>query len=487
MTGLLDTTAGPAGGLGPGGDVVDLDGAVEDGEGLVLLVNPSSGDPARDPRSLLLLGGDEPSQERPPLRVESGHGLHGATELELGALVLRDVQEHPVRVRWVPGLVSHHAGLVSDPDDSAVPSHEPVLVLEGLAGRVMRRVGGERALPVLLVEELDPELRAPLDLPGAVPEDPLDLGADVDRTEPGWAVRVGPVDVRDRGDLLDECLIAELRVPQVPIRTFPSDRRADHGADRGEQGEIVSRPSTGVVGALEREEPPRLIAADDRHDHRAGTAAPLEDILRSHTVTFDTPDGAVITGELYGSGKTAVIFSVMGNCKPGWREFAWLTAAQGLMALTYPWRGCRASGFADEDELQKFVEDARGAITFVREQGAEKIILVGASLGGLASAKLAIESGASGIVIVASPPRIPDWGFEIESSDLNTDIPKLFITAENDPTVPASATRQLHDLAAEPKEWQTYPGYEHGTDIFETESGEAMRQRILQFILGLAS
>jgi alpha-beta hydrolase superfamily lysophospholipase len=217
------------------------------------------------------------------------------------------------------------------------------------------------------------------------------------------------------------------------------------------------------------------------------TAAPLDEVIASQTVSFETPDGATITGELYGSGDTAVVFSVMGNCKPGWREFAQLTAAQGLMALTYPWRGCRDSGSANEKELQKFLDDARGAIQFVRDQGAQKIILTGASLGGVASAKLAIESGASGIIIVASPPAISQWGFEIESADLNTDIPKLFITAEHDPTVPASATRQLHDLAAEPKEWQTYPGYKHGTDLFETESKEAMQQRILEFILRIAS
>jgi pimeloyl-ACP methyl ester carboxylesterase len=217
------------------------------------------------------------------------------------------------------------------------------------------------------------------------------------------------------------------------------------------------------------------------------TAAPLDDIIPFHTVSFETPDGATIGGELYGSGETAVLFSVMGNCKPGWRELAQLTAAQGLMALTYPWRGCRDSGLAEQDELQKFVDDARGAINFLREQGAEKIILAGASLGGLASAKLAAESQASGIIIVASPPAIPEWGFEIEAADLNTDIPKLFITAENDPTVPASATRQLHDLAAEPKEWQTYPGDKHGTDLFETESGGEIQQRILEFILRIAS
>lgn len=217
------------------------------------------------------------------------------------------------------------------------------------------------------------------------------------------------------------------------------------------------------------------------------TAAPLEDILASYTVNFDAADGTVLSGELYGSGKTAVIFSVMGNCKPGWREFAQLTAAQGLMALTYQWRGCRNFRLTNENELRNFVDDARGAIDFVRAQGADKIILAGASLGGLASAKLAIESQASGIVVVASPPGISDWGFEIEAADLETDIPKLFITAEHDTTVPASRTRQLYDLAAEPKEWQIYPGYEHGTDLFWTESGEEMRLRILEFILTIAS
>jgi esterase/lipase len=140
----------------------------------------------------------------------------------------------------------------------------------------------------------------------------------------------------------------------------------------------------------------------------------------------------------------------------------------------------------DEDEIQKFVDDLRGAITFMREQGAKKIILVGASLGGCASAKLAVESQADGLVVVASPPEISQWGFEIDAADLNTDIPKLFITAENDDTVPASATRELFDQAAEPKEWQTYPGTAHGTDLFEGENGDEMQQRILGFILAIA-
>jgi alpha-beta hydrolase superfamily lysophospholipase len=218
------------------------------------------------------------------------------------------------------------------------------------------------------------------------------------------------------------------------------------------------------------------------------TAAPLEDIIRQHTVTFDTPDGATITGELYGSGKTAVIFSVMGNCKPGWREFAQLTAAQGLMALTYRWRDCGETGPTSEAELIKnFVNDARGAIDFVRARGAEEIILAGASLGGVASAKLAIESQARAIVVFASPLQVPGWEVRVEAQDLSADIPKLFLTAENDRIVSLDAARALYELAVEPKEWQTYPGDEHGTELFETETGAEIQRRILEFILEAAS
>jgi len=123
----------------------------------------------------------------------------------------------------------------------------------------------------------------------------------------------------------------------------------------------------------------------------------------------------------------------------------------------------------------------------VRAQGAEEIILAGASLGGVASAKLAIESQASGIIVFASPWQIPGWDFKVEADDLNTDIPKLFLTAENDRIVPIEDARALYDLAAEPKEWQTYAGDEHGTELFDTEIGEEVKQRILQFILAIAS
>lgn len=215
------------------------------------------------------------------------------------------------------------------------------------------------------------------------------------------------------------------------------------------------------------------------------TALPTEETMDSHAVTFSTPDGATLHGELYGFGEVAVIFSVMGNCDPGWQDFAQLTATQGFVTLTYLWRGCRASGSANEDEMKKFVDDLRGAVAFMHEQGAKKIILVGASLGGCASAKLAAEAQADGLVVVASPIGIPQWDFSIESGDLDTAIPKLFISAEADDTVPVDASHELFNLAADPKEWKTYPGTAHGTELFDTENKDEFQQQILEFLVAI--
>jgi fermentation-respiration switch protein FrsA (DUF1100 family) len=87
----------------------------------------------------------------------------------------------------------------------------------------------------------------------------------------------------------------------------------------------------------------------------------------------------------------------------------------------------------------------------------------------------------------ASPLQIPGWDFRIEAGELNTNIPKLFLTAENDLVVSLDSSRALYDLAAEPKQWQTYPGDQHGTDLFVTEIGEEVQLRILEFILEAAS
>src|SRR5262245_4994879 len=79
--------------------------------------------------------------------------------------------------------------------------------------------------------------------------------------------------------------------------------------------------------------------------------SPAKAMIAPRLVSFTSPDGATLTGTLYGLGRTAVIFSVMGNCKRGWEEIADLVSRQDMMALTYQWRGCGDSGVVDNDAM----------------------------------------------------------------------------------------------------------------------------------------
>jgi alpha-beta hydrolase superfamily lysophospholipase len=187
----------------------------------------------------------------------------------------------------------------------------------------------------------------------------------------------------------------------------------------------------------------------------------------------------------YGSGETAVIFSPMGDCVGDWARLAGAAAAKGMLALTIQWRACGPNG-ADATLLRAFVDDLRAAIGYVREQGAERVVLVGASLGGVASAKLLAEAQAAGLVVMAAPADVPSLGVTVTAADVNSGVPKLFITAEADAVVDAAQSRALFDLAAEPKEWKTYPGTAHGTGLFASEAGGEAEKYILNFIAGFA-
>jgi pimeloyl-ACP methyl ester carboxylesterase len=87
------------------------------------------------------------------------------------------------------------------------------------------------------------------------------------------------------------------------------------------------------------------------------------------------------------------------------------------------------------------------------------------------------------MAIIASPVDLAAFGFRVEESELNAiTAPKLFIGSEGDKTVPFAETRRMFDLSPDPKELQSYPGSAHGVQIFQTEHGDDLRQRLIAFI-----
>jgi esterase/lipase len=133
------------------------------------------------------------------------------------------------------------------------------------------------------------------------------------------------------------------------------------------------------------------------------------------------------------------------------------------------------------------VDDLRGAVAFARAQGATRVILIGASLGGMLTAKVAGALAVDGAVIMAAPADRRDFDLRVEDAELAAiAAPKLFVVSEADSTVDPAETRELYDRAPEPKRWQSFPGTAHGTRLFATAAGQELGRLIAGFVTGVS-
>ena len=212
------------------------------------------------------------------------------------------------------------------------------------------------------------------------------------------------------------------------------------------------------------------------------TAVPTPTGLRA--VMFKAGDGTELHGTLYGDGDTAIVLSNMGDNDPApWEDFAPQLAARGYSVLTYAYRYPKnASGF-DNLRAQQTLDDLRAAIAFVRAEGTQHLALVGASLGGMVTAKAAADAKPSVVVVLAAPVDLPAFDFRVEPAELQAlDMPKLIVGSEHDSIVPFADTRRMYDLMPDPKELQSYPGTAHGTQLFSGPSAHDLGRRLIEFV-----
>lgn len=206
--------------------------------------------------------------------------------------------------------------------------------------------------------------------------------------------------------------------------------------------------------------------------------------IMPEAVTFATTDGVTLTGTLYGAGATALILSNMGDNDPtAWEGEAPLFAEQGYLVLTYSFRYPMRTNRFTAAMAKQTVDDLSAAVTFARTRGAQTIVLLGASLGGMATAKVAGTIQPAAMIVMSSPADLLEFDFQVTADDLAAiTAPKLFIASQDDTIVPSSATQQMVDLAANPKEIHLYPGSAHGIQLFTTEQADDLRRRLLAFV-----
>jgi len=197
----------------------------------------------------------------------------------------------------------------------------------------------------------------------------------------------------------------------------------------------------------------------------------------SEEVSFPTEDGGVIYADLYGAGDRGVVLAHgMKFDKASWKEQAVQLANAGFRVAAIDFRGYGKShgGTKSKSPRDDMYLDVLAAAAYLREHGAKSVAVIGASMGGGASANAVVKGKPGDIdrLILLSP--VP-----IENPE-RIHVPKLYATAQGDPITP-----QVNDQFAKapaPKEMLLLDGSAHAQFLFTTGQNERLMNAILRFL-----
>jgi pimeloyl-ACP methyl ester carboxylesterase len=209
--------------------------------------------------------------------------------------------------------------------------------------------------------------------------------------------------------------------------------------------------------------------------------------LAREPVSFPTSDGGLVHAVLWGAGERGVVLAHGGRFdKESWAGQARQLADAGFRVLAIDFRGYgRSRGPGQDDPLSAPLHlDVLAAVRYLREAGARTVSVLGASMGGAASADAAIAAPPGEIdrlVLLACEAGTGRVGPPEKLSGR-----KLFIVARDDTRgdglVRLVRIREHHERAPEPKELLILDGSAHAQFLFETDQGERVMREILRFL-----
>jgi pimeloyl-ACP methyl ester carboxylesterase len=199
-------------------------------------------------------------------------------------------------------------------------------------------------------------------------------------------------------------------------------------------------------------------------------------------VSFSTQDGGLIYAHQYGKGDRGVVLAHGGRfTKESWEKQAQVLVKAGFRVLAIDFRGrgqSRGGPSANpNDDGVRF--DVLAAVRYLRQNGAKTVSVVGASFGGWAAAKAAVDAKPGEIdrlVLLAHSPI--DKPEQIKGR-------KLFIVCRddaNDAGLRVPRIREQYEKAPDPKELVILEGSAHAQFIFATDQGERLMAEILRFL-----
>jgi len=213
-------------------------------------------------------------------------------------------------------------------------------------------------------------------------------------------------------------------------------------------------------------------------------ASCVEPADAARRVMIPVGDGAKITGAVLGRGRAGVVLVHQSNgdlCQ--WWPYARILAKSGYLVLSIDLEGRGSAGYAQYDGVQPspFGLDVAAAAGYLRAQGAAKVVLVGASMGGtsvLAGAAVT-RPVVQGVISLSAPANYSE--IDARTAVRRLTMPVLYAAAAEDAEFAADA-KTLHAATKSPKSLIVVPGSLHGVSLVQDGGVPAVQRAVTAFL-----
>jgi len=207
------------------------------------------------------------------------------------------------------------------------------------------------------------------------------------------------------------------------------------------------------------------------------TQSPPTQALPTSTPALVTQQVAISAGEdnetinatVTGTGEIAILIADSGTGTISeWAPLVdTLKTNKNLRIVTFAYRDITSTG----------TKDITAVLDYLRAEGIQKTVCVGAGIGSRFCTNLQQEPDVIGMVLIGAD------GLAIDS-----DFPKLFITADADPLGMAGSTERVYNQSAEPKSFKSYAASVSGPALFaKADVGPQVLAEITSFIDGIVN
>ncbi|WP_157577622.1 hypothetical protein [Phycicoccus jejuensis] len=191
-------------------------------------------------------------------------------------------------------------------------------------------------------------------------------------------------------------------------------------------------------------------------------------------VAVEAPDGSGMTGATYGSGRRAVVLlhqtGAGGFC--GWVPYARWLGEHGMLALAVDDCVHGASRCTDATTADVRAQVA-AAVDRARASGAERVAVVGASMGGARALGVGQAAGADAVVDLSGPERwegVPD----AVTAARATTVPLLVVSSDGDDGIDGDVLDAAVEASPSTRKQRVrLEGSAHGWDVVTEGIGDA--------------